>query len=255
MHTERMLIGHKVLKYLFVLLACCYAQCQSKETGARIPHTQFATSGAEAALSEMLLKNLGEHPGQNSTGVVKGSPFLDEALTRGKVYYKGAIADTFYMRYDAYRDELQLKKNHNGMEPFKVLLKNGDISTIYQGKPLNFLRFYNRKGTLQKGYLFQLVQGRKYNVYLRRTKKLRMGKKSTNSLAQNIAYRYITKTDYYIATPITPGIVWLPRSKHKILRFLDDEDRETVKNSVRLFPLNATREARFTQLVNTLQGN
>ncbi len=228
---------------------------QGKDLGKRAAYTQYATSGAEAALSELIVKNLGKPVGVDTEVHIKGSPYFNERFVSGLVLYDDLLVDTLYMRYNAYQDEIQIKKTQNEDEPFQALLKNSSVSCKLDHVAIVFRDFRIGRNEFQKAYLFRLVQGKDYSLYARKFKKLRPGKKSSNSLAKSIDPRFIEEIDYYMMAPESTVIVHIPKPKRKFLKLFRTRDRELVSSAIRKLKYGTTYEDELVQLFRSLNDH
>ncbi len=225
---------------------------QGKDLGKRAAYTQYATSGAEAALSELLVKNLGKPVGVGAEAHIKGSPYFNEIFVLGQVLYEDFPVDTLYMRYNAYQDEIQIKKTQNEREPFQALIKSSSVSCNLNHVDIVFRDFRIGRNEFQKGYLFKLVQGKEYSLYARKFKRLRPGKKASNSLAKSIDPRFIEEIDYYMVAPESTVIVRIPNPKRKFLKLFRTRDRELVNSAIQKFKYGTAYENELLQLFRSL---
>ncbi len=225
---------------------------QVKDFGKRVAYTQYATSGAEAVLSELLVKNLGKPVDLYDKGQVKGSPYFDDEFSRGLVFYEGELVDTLFLRYNAYQDEIQIKNLPNSQDSIHDLLKNTSISCRLNNISIEYRDFTNEKKKVQSAFLFKLVQGKKYDLYIRKVKKLKPGKKSLNSLAQSIDPKFVSHIEYYMSTPKSELIVQIPKRKQKILKLFLDGDKDVVESAISQFSFDKANENMLAQLFRSL---
>lgn len=95
---------------------------------------------------------------------VIGGPYLDKEFKFGKLIMKGDPEKDVKMRYDAYRDDIQIIQNEKQM----YLVKNEDIEAIIEGKRYQY-RNYLDNDNVTSGYLIPLNTGNT-KLYSRITK-------------------------------------------------------------------------------------
>jgi hypothetical protein len=244
---------YQVVIATLTFAASCYGQ--GRDLGTRIPSTQLATSGAESALSELLIKNLGKPANPHENTWVKGSPYFDEQFLEGIVYYNGHAVDTVLLRYNAYQDEIQVKRTPDLADPVEALLKNSAITCVLGQNRIAYKDFLNDKDQVQTSYFFTLLEGKKYGLYSRLRKIIRAGRKSSNSLARSIDAQFIDKTEYYVLTSQSLALRQLPRRKAKIPEFFQDDDRNLVVASLKKFRFNSSNQDLMVHLFRRLNEN
>lgn len=246
-------IGYKAIIIFFAIGSYSYGQ--GKDFGKRVDYTQYAASGAEGALSELLVKNLGKPTHPHDVDQIKGSPYFEELFQRGLVFYDHKLIDTLFMRYNAYQDEIQVKKAQIQGEPFQALLKNSAVSCNLNHDEIEYLDFKDGKDKIQKSYFFVLVKGKKYDLYSRKQKKLRPGRKSSNSLARSIDPLFVDEIGYYVSTPENQFLVQLPERRKKILDLFESKDKDSVAMAIKQMRFNASNQDQIVEIFRNLNEN
>nr|WP_293293885.1 hypothetical protein [Allomuricauda sp.] len=156
-------------------------------------------------------------------GAQEGSAYENEKFTNGKVYSKDELLDDVYFRYNAFSDELEVKKTRLEEEDYQALIKSNDIYIISNsGKKYIYNQFFDKKGEVQNGYLILLSAGEKASLYKQYDVKFFEGKEAENSMVNPIPSRFTPFIGYYVQMEGSDKIVKLPTKKNKLFKFLED---------------------------------
>ncbi|MCX2679795.1 hypothetical protein OOZ15_07590 [Galbibacter sp. EGI 63066] len=227
----------------------------SKNYGQRLDNTQYATSAAEAALSEMFVQGLGKTSETLELENINGSPYLNESFTKGKVFYKDSLMGEHFLRYNAYSDEVELKRTVLKEESIKALLKDKYIYCTISGVPVVYTSYSNDKEQMLNGYLLKITEGSQYSLYVKKTKIFKEGKISTNSLAQSIPPKFVDETEYYIGKHHDNIKIHLPVKKRKLLQVFNIALRPKIKKYIKQHKIKLKDKNELVKLiahVNTL---
>lgn len=227
-------LHHPLLFVVCFLLAVAPIHAQiSKDFGSRVDYTQWATSGAEGALTELWLKGLGKYGDPRVKEKIQGTPFYKEDFSRGSVFYKDSVMGEFYLRYNAYNDEIQLKKTTLNEEPLSALAKNREIHGNVDGRDLVFTVFETTTKEVRYGYLFRIITGPRYQLFERYVKLFKEGKKSSNSLARSIPPKFVEQTDFYIGIAGEDTKFLLSQNKKHFLEAFPESDQPLIKKYIK----------------------
>ncbi len=222
--------------------------------GTRVPNTQFATSGAEATLSELWTKGLGRSTSTFDEDRIKGSPYLSINFEQGNIYFNNELAGTFFLRYNAYQDEVQIKKTLQATEPFQALVKANNVSCTIAGKEMVYTYFVNKNGEVQQGYLIKLNNGKYYNLFARKSKKFMEGKKSGNSIARDIEPRFVEDVEYYFWDNTSQDKTIIPAGKDKLIKLFAAEHQDALKGFIKKEALKLSVENHLISIFSFANG-
>ncbi|WP_318311985.1 hypothetical protein [Flagellimonas crocea] len=156
-------------------------------------------------------------------GPEKGSAYEEEDFVLGKVFTEEEFLDNVYFRYNAFSDELEVKKTQLEEEAYQALIKNEDIYIVSNtGEKYIYRDFYNEDGDLERGYLKILSETDSATLYKQYTVKYFEGKEAQNSMVNPIPSRFTPFTGYYLKTNSTERILELPSKKRKLFKFLEE---------------------------------
>ena len=174
---------------------------------------------------------------------IDGSPYMNEIFKKGKTIINGKHTSDALMRYDAYRDAIEIK-NENDVA--RTLLRRSNIvadidDTIYM------VREYRESGENKLGYFNPLNEG--YARLLKKPKKIFVqAENPENGYDTFKPAKYQDISMYYMQKGDEPAIE-TKLSKRKILSFLDDSS-EILKQYIKKNELNMRLESDIIQLIN-----
>lgn len=157
---------------------------------------------------------------------IDGTVYLDENFKNGTIYYRNSPYGDYLLRYDAYNDEVELKRN--GSRQIEALHRNENISCKIQNDKLFYLKHKKTKGKVLEGYLVALQEGVNYTLYIKRQKIFKQGKVAQTSLQNSFPPRFVDDVSYFVSIgdeiPIQIG-----NSKKEILSLFGPDQAKDVK--------------------------
>ena len=131
----------------------------------------------------------------------KGSEYFDDKFKSAYVRYFGKnLNQNIFLRYNAYKDEVEFTNNPKAVSSDKILMKNINISCQIEGKKYNYVNYVNGNNIKKKGYLVELFQGTKYTFCEKRMKIFMEGSEAKTSLERSFPPRYVKKFEYFVST-------------------------------------------------------
>ena len=173
----------------------------------------------------------------------EGSPYLVDKYVLGEIFMDGELQKKSLMRYNAFRDEFEIKEN-DGSNP--TLLKRPYISVSLSTKKFVILDFED-EGKLKQGYFNPLNQGSTI-LYFRPKKKLTKAKEPKAGLESFVPARYVDDSDYYLKKGNNPAKK-IKLNKSKILDFFQDKSSE-LKTYINENKLKLKTEAEVIKLLD-----
>lgn len=173
-------------------------------------------------------------------GAEKGSAYEEEDFALGKVFAGDEFLDKVYFRYNAFSDELEIKKTQLEEEKFQALVKNEDIYIVSNnGEKYIYREFYEENGDMQRGYLKILSETENATLYKQYNVKFFEGRAAQNSMVNPIPSRFTPFTGYFLKANSTERILEIPSQKRKLFKFLEEniegfESNNLKKNDVDL---------------------
>ena len=146
------------------------------------------------------------------------------------------------MRYNAFRDEIEMADTQNQAETDVILLKSPDVIPLINGERFEYLPYKLDSGNAFIGYLINIYDGQKNKLYLKRKKTFMEAKIARTSLENSFPPRYVESIELYISsngdTPFK-----LKQSKKVIIKFFNansDKVKKYIKSDkLKLSELNS----------------
>lgn len=131
---------------------------------------------------------------------VKGSEYFEEKFKEGNIVHLiKELEIKTKLRYNAFKDEIELIDDSNGSESIKVAIKDFNIISYFDDKEYIFMSYIDSKGQKKEGYLSPVFNGTRVEIYEKKNKKFLKGKESVNSLDISHSPRYTDNIEYYIS--------------------------------------------------------
>lgn len=178
---------------------------------------------------------------------IEGSVYLDEAFVEGVIYYRYEPYEKFQLRYDAFNDEVEIKRSSNAQ--IEALHKNESISCSINHERLLFKSFFNTNGEIETGYLIELYKGDSYALYERRMKIFKEGKQAKTSLQNSFPHRFQDKVEFFIAIEEEKP-KFFRRTKKEVLDLFGENNKGSIKS---YFKSNKTDLKRKDDLITVFK--
>ena len=162
---------------------------------------------------------------------VQGSAYYVKEFKKATIYDKGEEVAEFYVRYDAFNDDLEVKRNKYGLST-ESLIRDEDVSCVVDGREYKYMSFKDDKNNMVRGYVVSIYAGNTYTVYERLRKTYRDGKYAKTSHGTDFPPRFSDKTEYYVTvSDNTPIFVKL--NKKKVLDFFNGSSKKELANYIK----------------------
>lgn len=160
---------------------------------------------------------------------VQGSHYFDKEFKLAKLEYFGKeLNDTGFMRYNAFRDEIEMADTQLQNETDVILLKSADVIPLINGDRYEYLPYRLESGNAFIGYLVNIFDGKDSKLYLKRKKTFMEAKIARTSLENSFPPRYVESEELYISVKgDTP--VKLKQSKKSIINFFNSNSDKVKK--------------------------
>tara|TARA_B110000438_G_scaffold284459_1_gene313548 strand:- start:76 stop:783 length:708 start_codon:yes stop_codon:yes gene_type:complete len=207
-----------ILSFLFTLILSFNLQSQGNVNGNNV-------MAAQQALVDFGNKSFRKAQPLN----VQGSHYFDKEFKVTKLEYFGKeLNDSGYMRYNAFRDEIEMADTQNQEETDVILLKSADVIPLINGERYEYLPYKLDSGNAFIGYLINIYDGDQNKLYLKRKKTFMEAKIARTSLENSFPPRYVESIELYVsADGNTP--VKLKQSKKVIIKFFNTNSDKVKK--------------------------
>lgn len=180
-----------------------------------------------------------------------GSPFEDKNFSAGKLYDNNEPIGDFYLRYNAYDDEIELKKTLLPEEPIQSLVKNSTFRALYNNDNYSYKAYTNAKGQLVTGYLRHLVNGN-FTLYHKLQAVYVPATVPINPQTRPTPSRFAQFESYYMSLNGIDQIFEVPHQQSKFIALFDKQLQPSLKKYIKDNKLKIKDEADLTQLFNFL---
>ena len=160
---------------------------------------------------------------------VQGTHYFDANFNIATLEYFGKeLNDTGYMRYNAFRDEIEMSDTQSQSESDVILIKSADVIPLINGERYQYLPYRLESGNAYIGYLINIFDGQKDKLFLKKKKTFMEAKIARTSLENSFQPRYVESEELYISVKgDTP--VKLKQSKKSIINFFNSNSDKVKK--------------------------
>lgn len=149
---------------------------------------------------------------------IEGSMYYNKDFSLGKIYYANKPFRSILARYNAYTDEIEIKRDDR--EQMESLFKGAKVSCEVNGNQFIYSEYRDKKGNLDNGYLVKIFSGNKYKLYQKKSKAFKEGQQPVTSLHLPTPDKFVDRLEYYFAVDMeTPQ--FFPDSKKKLSTVFD----------------------------------
>lgn len=160
---------------------------------------------------------------------ILGSPYYTENFVRSKVFYDDELIGDFFVRYNAFNSEFEVKENLESEKPSKSFLPDKKIEVLYGDKTMKFSTFVNKKGETKNGYLATIWEGKNYKLYHKLSVKYTEERAAVNSMVRGTPSRFTHFSEYYFQKKGVNRIDEIETRKGKFLKQFDSDKRKAIK--------------------------
>lgn len=156
---------------------------------------------------------------------IKDEAYANPSFVQGKIFQEDQlIKDDVPMRYNAYADEIEIKKNTSD-ESYGALIKD---PSIFVKMFRDIYVFVPYEGSNEKGGYFNVLSdGKTYDLYKKTKALFREPQKAETSYARDMPPSFPKTVTYYLVQNGT--FLEMPNSKSKILNMMDRKKGEMKK--------------------------
>ncbi|MGX1927983.1 hypothetical protein [Flagellimonas sp. 2504JD4-2] len=221
----------------FIVLASitCSAQ-QAKNFGAAVGSNNlqdFTSMQMRESLVNAIISNAQRASSTTDLSNIEGSPYYMDNFKSGKLFYKNELLGSFYLRYNAFQDQMEIKNSGLEEEQFQFLVQSNDIKTTLDGKEVQYFSFKDADGLHGHSYFIKEFTGDKYALYSNKRKKYSPGKASSNSLAQSIPAKFIDDVSLFYGSKGDASLVAIPKKKKNFFEIFPSDKRAALKKYTR----------------------
>tara|TARA_B100000575_G_scaffold171612_1_gene137414 strand:- start:17485 stop:18120 length:636 start_codon:yes stop_codon:yes gene_type:complete len=163
---------------------------------------------------------------------IQGSQYFNRDFKDTKLEYFGReIEDSGYMRYNAFRDEIEMADSPFQTESDLILIKSNDVIPTIGNERFEYLPHRLNNSNTKIGYLISVYKSSDYSLYIKRSKKFMEAKIARTSLENSFPPRYVDDSGIYISLlGDTPFLI--KNSKKSVLNVFNNSNelRKFIKD-------------------------
>ncbi|MDC7999414.1 hypothetical protein POV26_00030 [Aequorivita todarodis] len=175
---------------------------------------------------------------------IKDEAYANPDFLPGKIFQEDQlIKDDVPMRYNAYADEIEIKKNSSD-ENYSALIKDPNIFVKISKDIYVFVPYEgsNEKG----GYFNVLSDGKIYDLYKKVNAVYREPQKARTSYERDTPPSFEKTTTYYLVKDGT--FLEMPSGKSKILKMMNSK-KDEIKSYIKQNNIDLDKEADLIKVV------
>jgi len=160
---------------------------------------------------------------------IQGTHYFNERFEVATLDYFGTeLNDKGFMRYNAFRDEVEMASTTSQNESDLILMKSNDIVPSIGGEEYLYIPHRLEDGRAYIGYLVLLHQGNNHTVYIKRQKVFMEEVVARTGLENPFPPRFVDNIQIYVSTKgDTP--VPLKQSKKGVSSFFKENSDKVRK--------------------------
>jgi hypothetical protein len=175
-----------------------------------------------------ILQKVKKNIGDDIPSDVDGSLYYTETYESGKLLFeeKELERDMLY-RYEAYSDIIEVKLS-TGEEDY--LAQSPKLDVLIGNDLYSYIQFYDENDKqITFGYMIVLDKNEKYDLYDRKIKKLRPGKKAQTSMSADVEAKLLDNETIYFRLSGEKFAKSFPESKSALYKMFPNQKSELKK--------------------------
>lgn len=182
-----------------------------------------------------------------------GTPYTDNNFQEATLFYNEENQGTVYYRYNAFNEEVEIRKTKSNLENIRGLSTDKAIRIKKEdGKILSFKTFIDKNKNTLNGYLTGLYDGETYDLYKRIKVKFTPAQAAQNSFVKATPNRFSQFTEYYLQKKGVNKIEEITPRNNRLLRMVDSDKKKELKDFLKSNDLNIKNEADLIKAVEFL---
>ncbi|WP_299532110.1 hypothetical protein [Ulvibacterium sp.] len=178
---------------------------------------------------------------------IEGSMYYDEDFSLGKIYYANKPFKSILARYNAYTDEIEIKRDEG--EAVESLFKGAKVSCEINGQRFVYSEYLDKRGNLENGYLVKTFSGEKYDLYEKKSKAFKEGQQPKTSLHLPTPDKFVDRLGFYVAVDSeTPR--FFPDSKKKLSTTFEENKVGILKTFIKRNEIDLSKKEDLQRLLS-----
>ena len=163
---------------------------------------------------------------------IQGTHYFNDNFEVATLDYFGTeLNDKGFMRYNAFRDEIEMASTTSQNESDLILMQSKDIVPVISGEKYLYLPYRLEDGRAQIGYLILLYEGKKNTVYIKKKKVFMEEVVARTGLENPFPPRFVDEVKIYVSeNGDTPNPL---RTKKKAVISFFKENSDKVRKFIK----------------------
>ena len=162
---------------------------------------------------------------------VKGSMYYNSVFEQSTVIFNGnPVEEKAFLRYNSYKDEIEIGKNSNQKKALNVLVKNLNVEAQIGSKYYKPFALNSKKNT-ELTYLVKIFSSQEHNLYLHEMKKFIDEKPAPSGIGGFLSARFEDRFILYYSSNLEEVPTILKINKKSILKIFP-EKQNTIKKFI-----------------------
>ena len=163
---------------------------------------------------------------------IQGTHYFNDNFEVATLDYFGTeLNDKGFMRYNAFRDEIEMASTTSQNESDLILMQSKDIVPVISGEKYLYLPYRLEDGRAKIGYLILLYEGKKNTVYIKKKKVFMEEVVARTGLENPFPPRFVDEVKIYVSeNGDTPNPL---RTKKKAVISFFKENSDKVRKFIK----------------------
>ena len=193
--------------------------------------SSFSYGSSSSELFEVTKKINSVRSYNNNLGDIVGSAYMNDEFQSGVIFKNSESDGSWFIRYNAYNDEMEISKDISSTSSAEALLKTSEIYCVIGKDKYIFKNYTDESNSEKEGYLREVFNGEKYEVYVRDIKKFKEETKAKTTLENDTPAKFSYKYKILIAKKNNKPITIKLKSKKIINALLQEDKKLFLKNN------------------------
>lgn len=184
-----------------------------------------------------------------------GSPYLKESFSPCKLYSDNEQLGSFYYRYNAYSDEIELKESLSSPQ-ISSLVQNKQFRLIDGSNIYTYNTIVSKKNEHSEGHLNLLEDGEHFSLFRKDFVTFKKGAPAANSMVRATPDKFTNFTEYYYVDKGSGNeqAYFLDNNLKNFLNSQKKNEKEKIKTIIKDQKLNPKKEADLILLFRLLNN-
>ncbi|WP_276392788.1 hypothetical protein [Eudoraea chungangensis] len=183
---------------------------------------------------------------------IEGSVYFNDEFIKGDVFYLDKLFDSYPMRYNAYNDEIEIRRSKDS--PLESVYKSTSLTCIVDNQSYLYSKYFDGKGEIKEGYIIRLNQGPKFVLYEKKSKLYIEGRKAATSMHPSYPPKFDDKHEYFISVDREIPVLF-KGSKKELSAVFGSEKTDEIKSFIKQNKIKLNKEEDLIKLLDFVNTN